>query len=70
VTGFLTNVGDIAAMATYSLELLNDEVKLEQFKENALQQAQRFHINHIVPQYESLYEKVLETSGHFQASGI
>ena len=41
VTGYLTDVGDIESMAKYSLELLRDETKLEQFKENALNQAQK-----------------------------
>ncbi len=59
VTGYLTDVGDIESMAKYSLELLTDETKLEQFKENALNQAQKFHINQIIPLYEALYEQVL-----------
>jgi N-acetyl-alpha-D-glucosaminyl L-malate synthase BshA len=59
VTGYLTDVGDIESMAKYSLELLRDKTKLEQFKENALNQAQKFHINQIIPLYEALYEKVL-----------
>ncbi|MBK7763061.1 MAG: N-acetyl-alpha-D-glucosaminyl L-malate synthase BshA [Bacteroidetes bacterium] len=59
VTGYLTEVGDIDAMAAYSLELLLDDVKLEEFKANALKQAEKFHINQIIPLYEALYEKVL-----------
>ena len=59
MTGYLTDVGDIESMAKYSLELLTDETKLEQFKENALNQAQKFHINQIIPLYEALYEQVL-----------
>jgi N-acetyl-alpha-D-glucosaminyl L-malate synthase BshA len=59
-TGFMADVGDVEAMARYSLELLRDEEKLTQFKKNALQQALRFHIDRIVPQYETLYRQVLE----------
>jgi len=59
-TGFLTDVGDVEAMASFSLELLSDDEKLEHFKENALAQAQKFHINNIIPAYEALYESVLE----------
>jgi len=59
VTGYLTDVGDIESMAKYSLELLRDETKLEEFKKNALNQAQKFHIYQIIPLYEALYEKVL-----------
>ncbi len=60
VTGYLTDVGDIESMAKFSLELLNDDAKLELFKENALKQAEKFHINQIIPMYESLYESVLK----------
>ena len=59
-TGYLTDVGDVKAMAAFSLELLKDEKKLEQFKENALHQAQNFHINNIIPMYETLYENVMK----------
>lgn len=59
VTGYLTNVGDVEAMAAFSLELLLDDDKLEQFKTNALKQAEKFHISQIIPLYEALYEKVL-----------
>ncbi|MEN9340143.1 MAG: N-acetyl-alpha-D-glucosaminyl L-malate synthase BshA, partial [Bacteroidota bacterium] len=57
--GYLTDVGDVEAMAKFSLELLRDEARLESFKVNALAQAQHFHINQIVPLYENLYTKVL-----------
>lgn len=60
VTGYLTEVGDVESMAKYSIELLSDEIKLNNFKENALAQAQRFNINNIVPQYEALYQQVLK----------
>lgn len=59
LTGYLTDVGDVEAMAEYSLALLRDETRLESFKVNALAQAQHFHINQIVPLYENLYTKVL-----------
>jgi glycosyltransferase involved in cell wall biosynthesis len=60
VTGFLTDVGDVEAMAKFSLELLTNDVKLNQFKQNALDQAQKFNINTIVPVYEKLYQQVLD----------
>jgi N-acetyl-alpha-D-glucosaminyl L-malate synthase BshA len=59
VTGFLTPVGDIEAMAAHSIDLLSDEVKLNQFKQNALNQAQRFNIDAIIPAYEKLYKSVV-----------
>ncbi len=60
-TGYLTEVGDVEAMAKYSLELLRDEARLEQFKSNALEHASHFHINQIVPLYEELYNQVLRS---------
>lgn len=59
-TGYLTDVGDTDAMAAYTIELFSDEVKLKQFKENALEQAKRFKISDIIPMYEALYERVLK----------
>lgn len=59
VTGFLTPVGDTEAMAAHSIDLLSDEVKLNQFKQNALNQAQRFNIDAIIPAYEKLYNSVV-----------
>lgn len=65
VTGYLTEVGDVEAMAAYSIELLTNEEKLVQFKKNALEQAQKFNIDRIIPMYEELYESVL--SAHTQS---
>ena len=60
----MADVGDVDAMAAYSLQLLQDENKLKQFKQNALNQALRFNINEIVPMYENLYEQVAaQTAG-------
>ncbi len=54
-TGFCAPVGDINAMSTFALELLENDEKLKQFQENAFKQAERFDISKIVPQYEKLY---------------
>ncbi len=62
VTGFLSNVGDIDDMAQNSLKLLQDKNLLKQFKINAFNQARRFDIKNILPQYISLYEKALGLS--------
>jgi len=59
-TGFLSNVGDVDDMAKNALTLLKDkELKLK-FNDNALQQARRFDIQTILPQYEQFYEKMLQ----------
>ncbi len=60
VTGYLLNVGDVEGMAARSLELLQDEEKLAQFKKNAFAQAQHFNISNILPQYEAFYKKIKE----------
>lgn len=60
-TGFLSNVGDVDDMASNALKLLQDEALLREFKEAAFQQARKFNINNIVPQYEQYYKHILET---------
>jgi N-acetyl-alpha-D-glucosaminyl L-malate synthase BshA len=61
VTGYLLNVGDVEGMAKRTLELLQDEEKLAQFKQNAFAQAQRFDISTILPQYEAYYQKIKDS---------
>lgn len=60
VSGFLSNIGNIEEMAFNSLKILSNEATLEQFKEAAYQQAQKFDIHTILPKYEALYEKVIK----------
>ncbi len=59
VTGFMSEVGDIHDMAKNALFILQDEETLKHFKANALVQAKKFDIHHILPQYERYYELVL-----------
>ena len=61
-TGFLSDVGDVDSMAAATIALLQDPKLLQQFRENARKQAERFNIDIILPQYEAYYEEVLETS--------
>ncbi|MBW8686537.1 N-acetyl-alpha-D-glucosaminyl L-malate synthase BshA [Chitinophaga rhizophila] len=58
-TGFLSPVGDVNSMATHAIQLLEDEQLLAAMRKGALEQAQRFHIDNIIPQYEALYEEVM-----------
>lgn len=62
VCGYMANVGDVTAMANYSMDILKDENRLAQFKLAAKEQAQRFDIHNIIPLYERLYEKVSRKS--------
>ena len=65
-TGFLSSLGDIDDMAKNAITLLKDEEKLETFRKNALAQAQSFHIDKILPQYEQYYHEVIATSVHLE----
>jgi len=58
VTGYLCDVGDYQMMAQRAIELLTNDIKLQSFKHNAKNRALEFHINHIVPQYEQVYDAV------------
>jgi L-malate glycosyltransferase len=58
--GYMSNVGDIEDMCKNALSILQDDATLQQFKANALAQAQKFDIGNIVPKYEELYNKVVK----------
>lgn len=62
VTGFLSEVGNVTEMAQYAIKLLQNEERLAQFRANALEQAQRFDIENILPEYEAYYREVIEQS--------
>lgn len=62
VTGFLSEAGNVAEMAKYAIELLQNEEMLHQFRANAYAQAQRFNIDNILPHYERYYEEIIEKS--------
>lgn len=60
-TGFLNEIGDIDGMAANAIHILKDEKLLNTFRKNALEQARRFDIEFILPQYEQYYEEVRES---------
>jgi len=59
-TGFLAEVGNVEAMANYTIKLLSDEKLLEKMKKNAKQQAIRFDLLNILPIYEEMYANTLK----------
>ena len=63
VTGFLSDVGDIEDMSKNIIKILSDDKAFAKMKKNALEQAMKFDIHNIVPQYEELYKKVLAEVG-------
>jgi len=58
-TGFTSNVGDVDDMASNALKLLQNDELLEEFRANALAQAQTFDLKNIMPQYIELYERLI-----------
>ncbi len=59
VTGFLSDVGDAANMSRNIIDIFGAGKAFEEMKKNAIEQAQKFDIDTIVPQYERLYKKVM-----------
>ncbi|SFB79915.1 N-acetyl-alpha-D-glucosaminyl L-malate synthase BshA [Parapedobacter composti] len=58
VTGFLSDVGDVDAMAANAIHILEDGERLAQFKEAALARAKDFQLANIMPLYEQYYREV------------
>lgn len=59
-TGFLHDIGDTDGMANSVLKILKNDHLMAELSKNALAKAQTFHIDHILPQYESYYSEVIE----------
>src|SRR5918911_556182 len=58
--GFLFDIGDAVGMAEAALRLLNDEALHSRFGERGREIAvTRFTTDEIIPQYETLYEKIV-----------
>ncbi len=56
VTGFLSDVGDVDAMAKNALYILKDSERLKLFKTNAWEHSRNFSIDEILPFYEKVYK--------------
>ncbi|WP_422080666.1 N-acetyl-alpha-D-glucosaminyl L-malate synthase BshA [Ulvibacterium sp.] len=61
ITGFLSDVGDVADMARNAIKILEDERRLEEFKQNAYNAALKFDILKVLPLYEAIYEKAYKS---------
>jgi N-acetyl-alpha-D-glucosaminyl L-malate synthase BshA len=59
-TGFLKDTGDVEGMAEKAIYILEDENRLQQFKNNALERAKLFDLANILPAYENYYVEVIE----------
>jgi len=62
VTGFMSNVGDIEDMANNAIYILENDKRLNKFKENALNRAKEFDLSLILPYYVNYYEEVIDAS--------
>jgi N-acetyl-alpha-D-glucosaminyl L-malate synthase BshA len=61
VSGYLSDVGDVNEMAQNAITILKDKTTLDKFKLNALKVAETFDIQNIMPLYEALYEKAVNS---------
>ncbi len=61
-SGYLSDVGDIDAMAANSLKILRTDASLLAFGRQAKERATEFSIERILPMYISLYERVITKS--------
>jgi len=63
VTGFLAPVGDVDRMASHAIELLRDEDARRRMGRAARDRARTlFNYQRIVPQYEALYEGLIDAT--------
>ena len=60
VTGMMSEVGDVDEMAANAIFLLEDEERLQQFRERARGRAEEFQVASIMPQYEAIYNQILQ----------
>ena len=66
-SGFLHDVGDVASMAQSALYVLESKERLAAFGKQAKERAEVFHINKVLPQYESIYLKMTSKGEHITA---
>lgn len=59
VTGYLSEVGDVADMAHNALKILENPEIHERFRMQAYEQAKRFDIQNILPIYEEYYREII-----------
>ena len=57
VTGFLSDIGAIDDMAKNALKILEKDETLNSFKQNAVNEAQKFDILKVLPLYEEVYDR-------------
>ncbi|MFZ9701172.1 MAG: N-acetyl-alpha-D-glucosaminyl L-malate synthase BshA [Flavobacteriales bacterium] len=61
-TGFLSEVGDFENMAKNALQLLSNPAMYKAFSNDCIQHSNTFHLETILPQYETLYRKLVQSA--------
>ena len=61
VTGYTSEVGDLAKMSNDVISLLSDKRKYNEFSQNALSVAKKYDICEILPLYEAVYREALDS---------
>jgi N-acetyl-alpha-D-glucosaminyl L-malate synthase BshA len=61
VSGLMSNVGDVDEMAKQVFYLIEKEERLLKFKDQARERANAFSLEAVLPLYEELYDKVLNS---------
>ena len=59
IENILSEIGDVESMSRQAISLLSNPALLQQYSNAAKEQAIKFDIVNIVPQYEKLYAEVL-----------
>ncbi len=59
VSGYMSDIGDVRDMSENSIKILENDDRLETFKENAYKEAMKFDISNIIPLYIKMYESAL-----------
>lgn len=59
ISGFVANVGDVAQMSTYVLEIIEPKNILS-FKQGAMETANKFSLAKVLPHYENLYINLVQ----------
>lgn len=59
VSGLMSDVGDVNEMAKQVLFLIESPERLNQFKKQAKERSESFSLKVVLPQYEAIYEHVL-----------
>ena len=62
VTGYLSDYENVDEMSKNAVKILADREILRKFKESAKKQANKFDIHNIVPMYERVYQKAMEST--------